>query len=444
MSKIKIISFAIVMLSMVLLYGVHVYHEVETNSIKVSKAVKVSRVKEEDIDEKIKLEGTVVPEVTYNISGEWEYTVDEVLVDVGDQVKAGEVLVTYTRESRKKLEDEIEIKKVDLNNLKLELQDLDSGSVKLDLDSRLLEIEGIKKKIKLLNRKGIVLRQELENLDKETEVKMDLLKEGGISAIAVNDLITRKSKKSIEVEDNETELILMKEQFSLTTMSYDRLKRELEMKRIKVLGKMKQHVLSIEQLQDKLTENVRADMDGIVVGIEVENGSRISEGSKIISLAPIGGNIVEVNIPIKILDAVDNGMKARVITKNINGEHIYEAVIDKVSEVIKDFDRKKNRDQAVRSILKINKNNNLKSGSKVLVEIFGKVVNRVKVVDAFSVSEEDDGNYVFVIEEGRARKKKVELGLKNLSKYQVLNLEVGDEIITNPFTVKVGDKLRRR
>jgi HlyD family secretion protein len=429
---------------MVLLYGVYVYHEVETNSIKVSKAVKVSRVKEEDIDEKIKLEGTVVPEITYNISGKWEYTIDEVLVDIGDQVKPGEVLVTFTKESIKKLQDEIEIKKVDQNNLKLELEDLDLGSSKLDLDSRLLEIEGIKKKIKILNRKGIVFQQELENLNKEAEVKINLLKEGGISAIAVNDLITRKSKKSIEVEDNEAELILMKQQFSLATMSYDRLKRELDMNRAKVIGKLKQHELNIKQLQNKLVENVKADMNGIVVGIEVENGNKTSEGEKIISLAPVGGNIVEVNIPIKILDAVENGSKARVISKNINGEHIYEAVIDKVSEVIEDFNIKTNRNQVVKSILKINKNNNLKSGSKVLVEIFGKIVNKVKVIDSFSVLEENDENYVFVIQENRARKKQVELGLKNLSKYQVLNLEVGDEIITNPFTVKVGDKVRRR
>jgi HlyD family secretion protein len=324
------------------------------------------------------------------------------------------------------------------------LEDLDLGSSKLDLDSRLLEIEGIKKKIKILNRKGIVFQQELENLNKEAEVKINLLKEGGISAIAVNDLITRKSKKSIEVEDNEAELILMKQQFSLATMSYDRLKRELDMNRAKVIGKLKQHELNIKQLQNKLVENVNADMNGIVVGIEVENGSKTSEGEKIISLAPVGGNIVEVNIPIKILDAVENGSKARVISKNINGEHIYEAVIDKVSEVIEDFNIKTNRNQVVKSILKINKNNNLKSGSKVLVEIFGKIVNKVKVIDSFSVLEENDENYVFVIQENRARKKQVELGLKNLSKYQVLNLEVGDEIITNPFTVKVGDKVRRR
>ena len=66
----------------------------------------------------------------------------------------------------------------------------------------------------------------------------------------------------------------------------------------------------------------------------------------------------------------------------------------------------------------------------------------ITVVDAFSVLEESGRSYVFVIEDGVARKKEVNIGIKTASKYQVLNLSEGTEIVINPFNIRSGDKTR--
>ena len=443
MSKIKRLLLHILLLTVVVLFGTYTYGELETNSMKNSKAVKMSTVKEEDINERVKLEGTVVPRQIENIYANERYTVDQVLVDIGDRVKKGDDLVRFTEESLNKLKDKVEVVEVDINNIKLELKDLDSGSLKLDLDSRMLEIEGIEKSIKILERKVTVLKSELENLEAEAGVKTKLYDDEGISSLELNEIITKKSKKSIELEDSETKLLLLKEKYSLELMSYERLKRELDMKRIRLQGELTKYELSRRQLNRKLLKGIKSEIDGVVVEISVENGSHVSEGTKMISLAQSGGNIVEVNLPIKMTETVEEGMRAKIISKNVYGDEKYHAKVEKVSKVVKDFNKSGKKRQLVEVTLEILSEDSLKPGSKVAVEIFGKAVDKIKVVDAFSVLEEDDGDYVFVIEENRVRKKEIELGLKTLSKYQVLDLEVGDEIITNPFTLKVGDPLRR-
>ncbi|MCK5779624.1 MAG: hypothetical protein KAH04_01295, partial [Psychrilyobacter sp.] len=64
------------------------------------------------------------------------------------------------------------------------------------------------------------------------------------------------------------------------------------------------------------------------------------------------------------------------------------------------------------------------------------------VVDAFSILEDNGKYYAFIVEDGKAKRIEVEVGIKTLSKYEVLNLPLGTKIIINPFKVTQGEKVK--
>jgi hypothetical protein len=83
----------------------------------------------------------------------------------------------------------------------------------------------------------------------------------------------------------------------------------------------------------------------------------------------------------------------------------------------------------------------LKPGYATTVEIAGNSRDQVKLVDSIAVMEENGKNYVYVYDGEKVKKTLVEIGAKTLSKYEVLNLDEGTEIVLNTYQVKDGDKV---
>ena len=63
-------------------------------------------------------------------------------------------------------------------------------------------------------------------------------------------------------------------------------------------------------------------------------------------------------------------------------------------------------------------------------------------VSSFSVIEEGDCSYVYIVDEGRIRKTEVKIGAKTSTDYEVLNLPLGTEVVINPFKVNNGERVK--
>ena len=86
--------------------------------------------------------------------------------------------------------------------------------------------------------------------------------------------------------------------------------------------------------------------------------------------------------------------------------------------------------------------NDLRPGFVTDVEIAGKVKTNVPVINSFSVIESDGRYYVYIIENGVAKKQEVKVGGRTTSSYEILDLPVGTKVVVNPFKIKNGVKVK--
>lgn len=429
---------AIAVLAVVLLGGVGI------NTIKNRgvKEVRLATVAKENLEESVKLEGVVTPKNMYNLYTEVPLVVGKVVVDLGQEVRAGDILVKFTQGSVESVENDIRGEELDLRNAKLQLDDLESGSMKLDLDSRQLETERLENQIKSLRRKEIIIREELTNITQEADVKMRLLERSGISSIEANDAATRKARKGMEYEDIKTELLLLQERYSLSVLGYERLKRELSIQKNMIESRIEKYQLSLNQMQSRFITELKAPVDGVVSALEVENGIPVTPSKRIMTIVTHDDFVVKADVPASIVETLKSGMDADIVSRDNYEDKVYSGRIEKIARVIKTVDRGNYEDKVVEVELSIDSPEGLKPGSPVDIDILGNRMEMITVVDAFSVLEENGRNYVYTIEEGRARKQEVNIGVKTFSKYQVLDLLEGAEIVVNPFAIRNGDKTR--
>lgn len=406
------------------------------------KEVRVAPVIKENLEESVKLEGIVVPKTSHNLYTEVPLVVGEVLVNLGQEVKTGDVLVKFSEGSVEEIKNEIRLLELNLRNSRLELDDLESGSMKLDLDSRLLEIERLESQIKSLRREEKVVKSELENIGQEAKLKASLLEMDGISSLDANAAITRKARVEMEYEDIKTELLLFQEQYTLAVLGYDRLKRELVIQKKVIESRIERDRLEMEQLKGKLTKELAAPVDGVVSVLNVENGSPVTSASKILTIVNKDDFVVKADVPATIIEALDVGMDADITFRDNYEERLYRGRIEDISHVIKTIDRQNYEERLVEIELNIDNPIGLKAGTPVDIDILGNRMEMITVIDAFSVLEENGRNYVFIVEDGIARKKEVSIGIKTSSKYQILDLPEGVEIVVNPFILRSGDKIR--
>ena len=64
------------------------------------------------------------------------------------------------------------------------------------------------------------------------------------------------------------------------------------------------------------------------------------------------------------------------------------------------------------------------------------------MINSFSVQESDGRYYVYVVENGVAKKQEVKVGGRTTSSYEVLDLPIGTKVVVNPFKIKNGDKVK--
>ena len=100
------------------------------------------------------------------------------------------------------------------------------------------------------------------------------------------------------------------------------------------------------------------------------------------------------------------------------------------------------KDKGIEVEVRVAEENNLKPGFITDVEISSDSTRSVATVSSFSVIEEGDKNFVYVVEDGRVRKTEVKIGAKTSTDYEVLNLPIGTEVVINPFKVNSGERVK--
>ena len=407
--------------------------------------VKVARIEVGDLSDMNLYTGMVVPGEIKPVYISAPAVIERILVKDGEEITKDTELILFSNKSIMENDKALRVNELDIQNVKLQIADLDSGSMKLELDNRELEIKNLEEKIKADMRRLPVVTEEARNLQKRAEAYMQLLSKDGVSATEASRINTESGRKQVELEDLKTNLELNRQKHQLMVVSYESLKRELNIEEAKLRSSLEKLELENETLkirEKQLKEPLTAGVDGVVVGIDVQEGSVTQPGERLLAVSTTGGNRVNVEVPLYQSSAIAKGQPAIIVSRDSDGDKQYKGKVEKVSTAAVDSKYSKTKEKVIQVEVSIDEKNDLRPGFIADVEISGQAKTAVPVVNSFSVIEEDGEYFVYINDGGRARKQKVNVGARTVNSYEILDLPVGTQVIVNPFKVRNGEKIR--
>lgn len=407
--------------------------------------VKVARIEVGDLSDMNLYTGMIVPGEIKPVYISAPAVIERILVKDGEEITKDTELILFSNKSIMENDKALRVNELDIQNVKLQIADLDSGSMKLELDNRELEIKNLEEKIKADMRRLPVVTEEARTLQKRAEAYMQLLSKDGVSATEASRINTESGRKQVELEDLKTNLELNRQKHQLMVVSYESLKRELNIEEAKLRSSLEKLELENETLkirEKQLKEPLTAGVDGVVVGIDVQEGSVTQPGERLLAVSTTGGNRVNVEVPLYQSSAIAKGQPAIIVSRDSDGDKQYKGKVEKVSTAAVDSKYSKTKEKVIQVEVSIDEENDLRPGFIADVEISGQAKTAVPVVNSFSVIEEDGEYFVYINDGGRARKQKVNVGARTVNSYEILDLPVGTQVIVNPFKVRNGEKIR--
>ena len=390
--------------------------------------VKVVSIEKGQLADSNTYTGVVAPGKIEPIYVDTSGIVENIFVREGENIEAGAQLMSFSNQSIVENQKALRVNELDIQDIELQIQDQESGSLKLELDNRLLEIRGLEEQINADAKR-------LPTLEKEARVFEKLLKEDGVSAVEAR-------KKEQAYEDLKVALDLNREKYNLMVVGYESLKRELNIEETKLKSQLEKLKLTNEALKaanKQLTAPFTSPVSGIVVNIAAKIGEGVAPGQRVVSIAIPGESRVTLELPTYQVDSVKKGDTAYVISREGDGKR-YKAIVEKASVSAVSSNYGSNKVIAVEVL--VTEPNSLRPGFVADVELSTKPKKDVLMINSFSVIEESGNYYVYVVENGKAKKQKVNIGFKSSNNYEVLDLAEGTEVIVNPFKVKEGVKVK--
>ena len=407
--------------------------------------VKVTEVEIGNLSDMNLYTGMVVPGEVIPVYISAPAVVEKVLVTEGEHVTKDTELMIFSNKSIIENENLLKVNELDIRDMELRIADLESGSMKLELDNRLLEIENLKEMVIADERRLPVVQQETRVLQERADVYTKLLEKDGVSATEANKIISEAGRKKVEFEDLKTNLTLNKQKYELSKVSYESLKRQLDINKAQLNSNLEKLKLENEQLllRDKqLKEPLKAGTDGVVVGLDVVEGTVTQPGQRLLSISTSGENIVNVEVPLYQADAIKKGQPAIIISRDYEGDKEYKGIVERVSTAAVASKYTKGNDKVIQVEVSIKEDNDLRPGFIADVEISGQAKSAVPLINSFSVMEENGEHFVYIVDGRRARKQKINVGARTSGTYEVMDLPVGTKVIVNPFKVRNGEKVR--
>ncbi|WP_319205504.1 efflux RND transporter periplasmic adaptor subunit [uncultured Ilyobacter sp.] len=417
------------------------YKKDEENLVPV---VKIEKLKKGSMNGDLIFQGVVVPKETIPLYVDVPVTVENILVKNGSLVKSGDPLLEFSASIKSELERSLEEVNLDLNNIDLELRDLTSGSLKLELENKTLEIRSLKAEINAMERALKVLKFESRTLRDQADAKMRLFESDGISSIEANASVTDANKKEAELTDQISSLEISRQQYELLLLSYERLKREQNLKSITLKSRRRKILLEKRDLETKLSnvnEPLKSPIDGLIAEIFVEEGIPVARGKKLISVVPEGSYMIKVDVPLYIASLIERGQKAVVTLSDNKSDKSYVGMVEKVAQGARIIESKNYEDKIVEVYIDVEKTEGLKLGYYTTVSIEEGKSSDLLTLNSFSVLEEDGKHFVYVFENGVAKKKFIKTGKVDSFRIEVLDLPEGTPIVVNPFEVYDNKKI---
>lgn len=436
----KYIKFGIAALvALGILFGIYRSNIFGVTEVKTTK-LEIGQLADENI-----YTGVVVPGEIKPIYVSSPAVVEKINVEVGEEISPETALLTFSNQSFIENEKKLKLNELDMRDLELRIADLDSGTMKLELDNKQLDIKDLEEKIKGYQRKLPTLAEEARIAKKKADTYMQLLAKDGVSATEASLMNTTANTKEAEYEDLKTTLELTKQKYQLMYISYESLKRELDINKAKLeseLEKLKLQHDTLAKSNEELKNALHSKQAGFISSIDIVEGGTVAPGQRVMSIAIPGQTKVNLEVPVYQAGTLSKGQDATIISREGGSGNKYKGKVDKVSSFAVKSKLGKSTDKVIAVEVLIDGENDLKPGFIADVQVKGNSKKQGLMVNSFSVIEENGDYYVYINDNGKAQKQQIKVGLRDSNGYEILNLPSGTEIIVNPFKVRNGEKIR--
>ncbi|MBK7633382.1 MAG: efflux RND transporter periplasmic adaptor subunit [Saprospiraceae bacterium] len=361
----------------------------------------VSEVSEGSFDEYIIIQGVVQPLKTIQLDAIVGGYVTQKLVDGGNMVKSGDIIL--------RLENQ---------NLKLNFLQSETEASRLVND-----LQNTRQRLKV---ERFNLQKTLSDLDFQTAQAKDVLdrNEKLKSSNMVSDLDYQRSKR-------EYDRLVKQRQIEIESQKYQQENAELQIKQLEgTLMRTQKNVDLWRQTLENLV--VKAPVTGLLSAINVEIGSNINQGQNIGQIDDMNGFKLRADIDEHYISRIFTGLKASFEFNSGKYE----------MEIFKVYPEVNNGRFAVDMTFVKSAPDGIRRGQSSPVRLELGQSQKAMLLPVGGFFSDTGGNWVYAVESDgkRAVKRNISLGRKNPNYYEVLDgLKPGDKVITSSYS-NYGDK----
>jgi HlyD family secretion protein len=357
--------------------------------------ITISEVKEGNFDEFIIVQGAVQPLKTIRLDAIVGGYVTEKLVEGGNKVNKGDIILRLENQSLK------------LNFLQSETE-----------ANRLVnDLQNTRQRLRV---EKFTLRKNLSDLDYQMEQAKDLYERNKklIKDNVVSEADFQKSKRGYEryVKQREIEIESQKYQEENSAMQIKQLEGTLQ--------RTQKNVDLWRQTLENLV--VKAPVAGLLSSIDVEVGSNINQGQNIGQIDDLDGFKLRAEIDEHYISRIFAGLKG---TFEFNGK-------SHEIEILKVYPEVKNGRFAVDLIFSSKSPEGIRRGQSSPVRLELGKAEKAVLLPVGGFFSDTGGNWVYVVEASgkKAVKRSITLGRKNPEYFEVLSgLKPGDKVITSGY-----------
>ncbi|MBQ2112450.1 MAG: HlyD family efflux transporter periplasmic adaptor subunit [Bacteroidales bacterium] len=355
----------------------------------------ISEVSDGEFNDYIRISGQVHPMTTIQLSPREAGIVEEIVIEEGSQVKAGDVIIRLSNDDLDleilNSESNLAEKENALRNTMIQME-----QEKMQLSLNILELQTEVK------RKGRTLESQKRLFDDELIGKEEYLR-----------------------SEEDYMLFCKKLEVTLARAEQDSLYRSVQIKQMREsLENMKVNMQMIRKRKDNLA--VKAPIDGELGLLEVVLGQSIGSGSKIGQINSLESYKIEALIDEHYIDRVSSGLSASFERQNES----YDAVIRKVYPEVREgkfkADFKFSGEQPA----------NIRTGQTYYLNLQLGQPEKAILIPRGTFYQKTGGKWIYVVspEGGKAVKREIRIGRQNPQFYEVLEgLEAGEKVITSGY-----------
>ena len=357
--------------------------------------ISINEVTSGEFNDYIRISGQVHPMTTIQVSPREAGIVEEIVIEEGSQVKAGDVIIRLSNDD---LDLEILNSEANLaekeNALRNTMIQMEQEKMQLSLNILELETE--------VKRKGRTLESQKRLFDDGLIGKEEYLR-----------------------SEEDYILFCKKLEVTLARAEQDSMYRNVQIQQMEEsLKNMKLNMQRIRKRKDNL--DVKAPIDGVLGLIEVGLGESVGSGRKIRQINAEGSYKIEAQVDEHYIDRVFAGLTATFERQN----ETYDAVIRKVYPEVRNgkfqADFRFSGDQP----------SNIRAGQTYYLNLQLGQPESAVLIQRGKFYQKTGGKWIYVVspDGGKAVKREIRIGRQNPQFYEVLDgLEPGEKVITSGY-----------